>query len=625
MAIFKTIDHETGDLTQWDIAQGSGRSVLSAAALNGTSYGLRVTAGSGTESVASVTLPPDIFRFSFRIDISSLVITDNPSGLSIFELNDVNWRWLLAVSYEAQVGEDPMLYCKYATDDGVSHQVSRSINNGDVEVQIQINRSSASGIADGSFRWYIDGMLYDLALNQAIYDYYVTVDRLHLFGTSPLNITGTFDVDEIFFCSGIEICPPDTPPPPPPPPPTQEKILSLSTPFEGGDTYWVTLWDGANLKAQKRDMASSLLLGEYDFGACTEAELESSKVAYALAISDSQVYIYGRFDRSGIEHIAKTTDGGAGWLTVASGYGTDIVGAFTPAGNYFAVGSNLYPFDITSDAIGTAIAAPITAQYGTLGYNSYSSKIYIADNSTVYSYDGVAWTDITGTLSSTNINRLLVIAGDTYPDGSEEGGSGSGGDSGSGGYTPPYTLPSHGSKHEYYPGTIPVDPTNVYPRALTPLKVWPADGLRVNVGMYRRVVDGEIVTFHGVADLNLSSYKPTVAGEARYVVVGLNTKTNTVQVVAGASTAGTPEFPTIPEWMIASAAVYLKEDATQLYEYNFIALRNILGASDNSSACTKTILPLGKSKTIDYNCQYIVYGNYTIEGELTIYGDLVVL
>lgn len=140
------------------------------------------------------------------------------------------------------------------------------------------------------------------------------------------------------------------------------KILSLSIP-KSGLTYWTTLWNGTRLVAQARNIMSGLLQSEHDFGACTEVELEATKTLRALAVLDGLCYVYGRFDRGGIEHIAKTDDGGASWQTVENSWGTDLcsAGVSSPENNIiFVIRSDaLYVIDTLTDTVTFLVSLPL--------------------------------------------------------------------------------------------------------------------------------------------------------------------------------------------------------------------------------------------------------------------------
>lgn len=150
-------------------------------------------------------------------------------------------------------------------------------------------------------------------------------------------------------------------------------------------------------------------------------------------------------------------------------------------------------------------------------------------------------------------------------------------------------LPQHARDHEWPDRNPHVDAVNVYQRAIVPLRSSPGStsSLLVRVEPYRYLdADGTITIFAGDASVDLSGSQPA-AGLARYVGIYLDTSTNTIGTVNGATTldAGpvTPDSPTFPSDVITSAMVRLDGSQSAFSESDFVDLRIFLGDADTSS------------------------------------------
>jgi len=146
-------------------------------------------------------------------------------------------------------------------------------------------------------------------------------------------------------------------------------------------------------------------------------------------------------------------------------------------------------------------------------------------------------------------------------------------------------LPLHGRDHEWPDRTPRVDAVNVYQRAIVPLRTMTssAGSLNVRVEPYRYLKDGVLVLYSGDVAIDLSGSQPA-AGLARYVGVYLDTDTNTIGTVDGATTIDAlpvePDSPAFPDGVITSAMVRLDGDQTTFNEGDFVDLRIFLGAAE---------------------------------------------
>jgi hypothetical protein len=131
---------------------------------------------------------------------------------------------------------------------------------------------------------------------------------------------------------------------------------------------------------------------------------------------------------------------------------------------------------------------------------------------------------------------------------------------------------NHALSHEWQETYPAADAISVYPRALVPLRIYPAisGGLKVDVvkGMYG--VSGRFVYYAGLLDFDLTSYYP-VSGYAG-VLIYLNPATNAPAAVVGATvaTAAAIVYPTFVDNMLPLAYVRLTAGATEIIESDII-------------------------------------------------------
>ncbi|MFA5035651.1 MAG: hypothetical protein WC479_00540 [Candidatus Izemoplasmatales bacterium] len=157
------------------------------------------------------------------------------------------------------------------------------------------------------------------------------------------------------------------------------------------------------------------------------------------------------------------------------------------------------------------------------------------------------------------------------------------------------TVYNHATSHEWqdtYPGA---DAISIYPRALIPLRVYPAKlgDLKVDIVQGFYIVGSKLAYYEGEDDYDLTAYKP--AGGYVGILIYLNPITNAVASVVG--TAAVIEtsivYPDVPLNILPLAYVKLSSTATllnesdivldirPLYTINDTTLQNALGALEN--------------------------------------------
>lgn len=113
--------------------------------------------------------------------------------------------------------------------------------------------------------------------------------------------------------------------------------LGLDVGLETGGTVWVTTWED-DVLFLKRLTANLALVGTFNFGAATEAEVDArtfylspfAPPFFGTVSLDDIVYVYGRWDDGAVTHLEKTIDGGATFTDIGDSgtWGADWVGAF---------------------------------------------------------------------------------------------------------------------------------------------------------------------------------------------------------------------------------------------------------------------------------------------------------
>lgn len=118
-------------------------------------------------------------------------------------------------------------------------------------------------------------------------------------------------------------------------------------------------------------------------------------------------------------------------------------------------------------------------------------------------------------------------------------------------------VPNHARDHEWitmFPG---FDAMNVYPRAMTMMKIYPgATALTMSVASGYYMLDGDTIFFPGLVDDDITSYIPSTAGNRVSVLMYINTTSNLVEYLSGTeSVLLFPVEPTIPADVIGRAHV----------------------------------------------------------------------
>lgn len=144
-------------------------------------------------------------------------------------------------------------------------------------------------------------------------------------------------------------------------------------------------------------------------------------------------------------------------------------------------------------------------------------------------------------------------------------------------------LPRHHRTHECPDGNYGADVVMIYPRALSMLRTTPGNSTggnpSVHVSSLRYEVNGEATLFAGREDYDISGSVPG-AGLARYVLIYLDTATNTIGSVNGDTTVDSetliPDAPDVSLLSIPSALVRLAGGDTGVSESGIVDVRMLL-------------------------------------------------
>ena len=140
-----------------------------------------------------------------------------------------------------------------------------------------------------------------------------------------------------------------------------------------------------------------------------------------------------------------------------------------------------------------------------------------------------------------------------------------------------FGVGTHAPNHEWKDFTPGTDVTNIYPRALAPLRTTPGSGLSVNVWAHRYVYSNWINRFMGFSNKSLAAHQPA-SGLAVRVLVYLDKATNSLKTVAGSTVVDSPVItPPDPEMPavdgIVSALVRLDGDQASFTEGDIYDVR----------------------------------------------------
>lgn len=182
MAELFDIDHETGDLSQYDstVTDGGDLSVEAAAALASTSYGLQCVVDD-TNRLYGLMNQLDTgtgkFRARFYFDKNTLAVP-NATYFNIFLWHATGAsNYIFRLSFRHTAAGDPRFYFQPYNDGGVIASINKAIT-GIHYVEIYIVQASDAVSADGSVEWWIDGVSQNSWANVDNYDVFDTADYI---------------------------------------------------------------------------------------------------------------------------------------------------------------------------------------------------------------------------------------------------------------------------------------------------------------------------------------------------------------------------------------------------------------------------------------------------------------
>lgn len=156
MAIILDIDHEAGNTSEYYDTSGK-ISVVAAAALAGTNYGLKAIVDDTTVDYAAV-FPIDssgTWRHRFYFNADNIVL-ENTKLFNIYVSYKTGYSSNFYVALQNDSGYKLRMY--YGTDAGTQVDASYAISGGEHYVEILYTKSSAPGANNGTFYTWIDGV-----------------------------------------------------------------------------------------------------------------------------------------------------------------------------------------------------------------------------------------------------------------------------------------------------------------------------------------------------------------------------------------------------------------------------------------------------------------------------------
>jgi hypothetical protein len=200
-----TISHEANNFNEYDntYLDGGNLSISGVAALNGTSYGLKVNfpGGSTTPKYAvkrlSLQAKSD-FRFRFYFDPNTITLSTATMRILNMSENLTGYQLLGLVLKFAS--SNYRLFLKVIDD---SHTYSSGseiiITDAPHYIEVLAHRSSSAGGTDGYYKMWIDGTLQSTISNVSNYNQFGLTDWFALGAVSGVvtGTTGTFYMDEI--------------------------------------------------------------------------------------------------------------------------------------------------------------------------------------------------------------------------------------------------------------------------------------------------------------------------------------------------------------------------------------------------------------------------------------------
>jgi hypothetical protein len=149
-------------------------------------------------------------------------------------------------------------------------------------------------------------------------------------------------------------------------------------------------------------------------------------------------------------------------------------------------------------------------------------------------------------------------------------------------------LVAHHETHEWPDGAPGNDVVQIYLRSLVPLRTYWTVGFTVGIAPTVYVYSGNYQKYVG-GTLDLTSYIPSVPGNAIIVLIYLNAVTNTISTLASAvyPIGGTPVYPDPLINTIPSAWIYLDTNMLALSETYIYDARVLFEIVDSASAVDK--------------------------------------
>jgi len=204
MAELYDIDHETGDLSQYDstVTDGGDLSVTAAAALAGTGHGLSCLIDD-TNRIYGVKDQADPgtgkFRCRFYSNPNTLAMPNNTYFYVFFWHSTAAANYVFIMSFRRIAAGDYRLYFQPYNDAGILASINKPLS-GEQYLEIYIVQASNAVAADGSVEWWIDGVSQDTWNNVDNFDCFANADfhRLGAASKPAAGTTGTFFLDQLY-------------------------------------------------------------------------------------------------------------------------------------------------------------------------------------------------------------------------------------------------------------------------------------------------------------------------------------------------------------------------------------------------------------------------------------------
>ena len=323
MALEKVINVEENDWTDWDNStptpsSGNRWEVVAAAALRGTSYGMRYTAansqmtGDGAADITNTPAGGEYFRIAFPINRNTIAYAGT-NGNQIIHFLDVTDDIYKTAEISLGYQGSWEIEARVLSTGGTQTYLTASLGTGERTVELRGLRSSADGQTDGGYWLYVDGSLVDSLTSIDNYDE-VKPSILRLKDERPgasQAPTGIFYLDE------IQLREDDTPIYP-----AANAFRFLGMAADTGKLYVVGPKDGV-LSLYEYDLATLTEGGTVDtFGGATDAEIDSGARGVRPVVgpmADGVLYLFGR---DGNDVQVQRDDNGGGWTDLGPGTGT---------------------------------------------------------------------------------------------------------------------------------------------------------------------------------------------------------------------------------------------------------------------------------------------------------------